>query len=168
MKIPDQINAAVTWFKKAALTRLNTGPFPGTAAVILYSLIVAVGTSCNPEEWGAIDCSECYSGRPAEAEIHVRLTIDDLNPSVEINVYSGRIEEEILILSGTSTATTWSAILPADEYYTVTATYRSRFEATGNVTAIDGSHLRTRHVRTSCDEPCWTVQGKNFNVRLRY
>ena len=145
---------------------------PGTfkhrwVLIYLLSLVLIAVISCNPEEWELVDCSECYTERPSEAEINVKLSIDRLNPSVIIDVYSGRLEEEILILSETVTTETWSTILPVDEYYSVTATYSAR---TGdfNVTAIDGNHVRTREVRAICDETCWVIRGNNFNVKLKY
>jgi hypothetical protein len=126
--------------------------------------------ACNPEEWEVVDCSECYVDKPSEAEINIELTLDQLNPFVEINIYSGRIEEEIVILTDTARSETWSALLPADEYYTVTATYRSGSQTQNyyNVTAIDGGFVRTKKILARCDKPCWVIRGNNFNVRLKY
>lgn len=136
-----------------------------SAILILISVI-----SCNPEEWEFVDCSECYTSKPDVAEINVKLTLNNTNPYVAINVYSGRIEEEILILSDTARTESWSTVLPVDEYYTVTATYWSGAADLNyyNVTAIDGSHVRTRKISDACDEPCWVVRGNNFNVKLKY
>ncbi len=136
--------------------------------IMVAGLVLLAGTSCNPEEWETVDCSECFPDKPGQAEINVRLTINATNPSVVIDVYSGRIEEGILILSDTSRNETWTTILPVDEYYTIAATYRAQTRNASNVTAIDGSHVRTKKVRAVCDEPCWVVRGNNFNVRLRY
>lgn len=138
------------------------------AAIVLTGLILIAGVSCNPEEWEAIDCSECYAERPSTAEINVRLTINNINPVVTINVYRGRIEEEIIEFSETARSETWNLVLPADQYYTVTATYRSHNQEISNVIAIDGNFVRTKRVRSVCDAPCWVVQGNNFNVRLKY
>ena len=135
--------------------------------IIFILLAPAYAVSCNPEEWEAVDCSDCFVDRPAEAEINVKVTISNLNPFVPVNVYQGRIDEEILILTDTVRSPTWTAVLPADQYYTVTATYRYRANWEW-ITAIDGSHVRTRRVSAACDFPCWTVRGNNFNVRLRY
>jgi hypothetical protein len=134
------------------------------AAGMLAFLLI---NSCNPEEWEVVDCSECYTDKPEMAEINVRVSISNLNPSVVVNVYSGRVEEEILVVSETVRTGTWRTILPVDEYYSVTATYRAQ---TGSymVTAIDGGMVRTRKVNAACNEPCWTVRGNNFNVTLGY
>jgi hypothetical protein len=138
------------------------------AAIMLTGLILTAGVSCNPEEWETIDCSECFVERPSTAEINVKLTINNINPTVTINVYRGRIEEEVIEFSETVRSETWSMFLPADHYYTVTATYSSHNQEISNVTAIDGNYVRTKRVRSVCDEPCWVVQGNNFNVRLKY
>ena len=137
------------------------------ALIMLVSFLLIYISACNPEEWEIVDCAECYTEQPEEAEINVKVSISNLNPEVKINIYSGKLEEEILILSDSSSNETWNTILPVNEYYTVTATYRAQ---TGNfmVTAIDGNLLRTRKVRIICDEPCWFVKGNNFNVRLKY
>ena len=139
-------------------------------AVSLLCISLFILPVCNPEEWEVVDCSECYLDEPSEAEINVKLTLDQLNPFVEINIYSGRIEEEILLLTDTARSETWSTVMPVNEYYTVTATYRSGSQAQNqyNVTAIDGGFVRTRKIVARCDEPCWVIRGNNFNVRLRY
>lgn len=133
----------------------------------LFTILITSITSCNPEEWDPVDCNECYTNKPSDAELNVKLTINNMNPSVIIDVYSGRLEEELLILTDTVRSETWSTILPVEEYYTITATYRA---ATGNfnVTAIDGNFIRLRRIRASCDDPCWVVRGNNFNVKLKY
>lgn len=134
----------------------------GTFAIILITAI-----SCNPEEWQTIDCSECYAEKPEFAEINVKLSISNLNPSVIIRVYSGRFEEEKLILTDTTNMETWTAILPVDEYYSLTATYKSQNNYF-NVTAIDGGMVRTQRIRATCDDPCWVTKGNNFNLKLKY
>ncbi|MFP4365890.1 MAG: hypothetical protein ACLFQA_02240 [Bacteroidales bacterium] len=138
--------------------------------IMLAFFSISLLMSCNPEEWEVVDCSECYTRKPEEAEINVKLTLNNTNPYVVVNVYSGRIEEEILILSDTARTETWNTVLPVDEYYTVTATYWSGAADLTyyNVTAIDGSHIRTRKISDTCDEPCWVVRGNDFNVRLKY
>jgi hypothetical protein len=130
-------------------------------------MVLITGLSCNPEEWQTIDCSECYAVKPEFAEVNVKLSISNLNPYVVINVYSGRFEEEILVLSDTTRNETWSAFLAVDEYYSITATYKSQNNYF-NVTAIDGGMVRSQRVRGTCDDPCWVVRGNNFNVRLKY
>jgi hypothetical protein len=130
-------------------------------------LLMVIILSCNPEEWEVVDCSECYTDKPEVAEVNVRVSISNLNPTVEVSIYRGRIEEEILVISQTVRTETWRTILPVDEYYSVTATYRAQ-TGSFNVTAVDGGMVRTRKVNAACDEPCWTVRGNNFNVRLRY
>ena len=142
----------------------------GTVAIIFLCISLFILPACNPEEWEVLDCSECYSDKPSEAEINVKLTLNQLNPFVVINVYSGRIEEEILIISDTARNETWSTVLPADEYYTVTATYSSGSQSRPNynVTAIDGGFVRTKKILARCDKPCWVIRGNNFNVRLKY
>ncbi len=136
------------------------------SAIILIIFAFLSAISCNPEEWEIIDCSECYTEKPEKAEINVKLTINELNPEVVINIFSGRLEEDILILSDTSQTETWSTILPADRYYSVTATYRSHYYE--NITAIDGNFVRTKKIRAICDMPCWVIRGNNFNVKLKY
>jgi hypothetical protein len=141
---------------------LNYFSVIGAVSIFLFTVI-----SCNPEEWQTVDCSECYTEKPEFAEINVKLSISNLNPSVVVRVYSGRFEEEKLILSDTTNNETWTAILPADEYYSITATYKSQNNYF-NVTAIDGGMVRTQRIRGTCDEPCWVTKGNNFNLKLKY
>ena len=164
---------SLTWSakKELFLPALQGGEYLSrTVAIIILCTFPFISQACNPEEWGVADCSECYVDKPSEAEINVKLTLNQLNPFVVINVYSGRIEEEILILSDTARIETWSALLTVDEYYTVTATYRSGSQTRDyyNVTAIDGGFVRTKKILARCDKPCWVIRGNNFNVRLKY
>lgn len=135
--------------------------------LIIILLVLFPGIACNPEEWEVIDCAGCLPERPEVAEINVKVSISNLNPRVVINVYRGRFEEEDLVLSDTTTTETWKALLPADEYYSVTATYKGQNNYYG-VTAIDGGLVSAREVRATCDEPCWIIRGNNFNVKLKY
>ncbi len=137
-----------------------------TWAAGLLAVVLAATVSCNPEEWFILDCSECYTEEPEVAEINVKLTINQTNRRVPVRVYEGRIEEEILILEDTVLTDTWSAILPVNRYYTVTADYRGH--SVYYITAIDGAFLRTEKIRTRCDRPCWVVRGNSFNVQLKY
>ncbi len=137
-----------------------------TWAAGLLAVVLAATVSCNPEEWFILDCSECYTEEPEVAEINVKLTINQTNRRVPVRVYEGRIEEEILILEDTVLTDTWSAILPVNRYYTVTADYRGH--SVYYITAIDGAFLRTEKIRTRCDRPCWVVRGNSFNVKLKY
>jgi hypothetical protein len=134
---------------------------------VTFAIIISTAISCNPEEWQTVDCSECYTAKPEFAEINVKLSISNLNPAVVIRVYSGRFEEEKLILSDTTSNETWTAVLPVDEYYSVTATYKSQNNYF-NVTAIDGGLVRTQRIRGTCDDPCWVTKGNHFNVKLKY
>lgn len=159
------------------------GLFPGTEQENIRTLLIKtvimclVGgvsltglTACNPEEWEVVDCNECYTVKPEEAVINVKLTLNNVNRYVVIDVYRGRIEEEILILSDTARAESWSTVLPVNEYYSVAATYYSGIADINyyNVTAIDGGVVRARKVSARCDVPCWIITGTNFNVKLKY
>jgi hypothetical protein len=139
---------------------------PGFIVTIMVVLIIAFH-SCNPEEWKTPDCSECFVDEPTEAEINIKVSISNANPFVPVNIYLGRIEEEILVRSDTIRTRNWTTVLPVGQYYTVTATYRYRANWEW-ITAIDGNHVRTSRERTACDRPCWFVRGNNFNVELRY
>ena len=92
---------------------------------IIAALSLFIFHGCNPEEWEVVDCSECYTVQPEEAVINVKLTMNNVNRSVVMNLYRGKIEEEILLLSDTARTESWSAVVPVNEYYTVTATYYS-------------------------------------------
>ena len=135
--------------------------------LVIIFLLIFPGISCNPEEWEIIDCADCLPERPVVAEITVKVSISNLNPRVRINVYRGRLEEEDLVLSDTTSAEIWKTLLPADEYYSITATYNGHNNYY-DVTAIDGGLVRAREVRATCDEPCWIIRGNNFNLKLKY
>lgn len=162
IRLAEYFHSYVTWVIIQLKSRIR---LISTAGFILF-----LSFSCNPEEWELFDCSECYTEEPAMAEINVKVTINNVNSYVVLDFYSGRIEEEILILTDTARTESFSTVLPVNEYYTVTATYYGGIPDLTyyNITAIDGNFVRTEMVRTRCDQPCWVVRGNNFNVKLKY
>ncbi len=140
------------------------------AVIVFLGMAFVILSACNPENWRTVDCSECYLDEPAEAEINVRLTLRGENNHIVINIYSGRIDEGILILSEKVRSETYKTTLPVNAYYTVAAEYPSDLmtRTYQNIYAIDGGFVRTKKIYTTCDVPCWVIRGNNFDVRLKY
>jgi hypothetical protein len=140
------------------------------AVIVFLGMAFVILSACNPEDWQTVDCSECYLDEPVEAEINVRLTLRDETSHIVVNIYSGRIDEGILILSENVKSETFKTTLPVNAYYSVSVEYPSDYTTRSyqNIYAVDGGYVRTKKIYTTCDVPCWVIRGNNFDVRLKY
>jgi len=133
---------------------------------VLIILIFFSGlNSCEEDYQGlVVDCSECYTTRPSEGELKIKLTINEKYPSVPIVIYRGDIEEKMIKMD---TATTENYYINGwiNKYYSVTAEYKS---ADKTIIAVDSDKLRRRKVTEVCDSTCWVIRGGIIDVRLKY
>ncbi len=133
--------------------------------VILASIICLA--SCekpNPTNCDDYDFSDCLLEEPDWEFIYIKVTINDLNPYVPIVIYRGNIESNDIEWVDTAWSSDYSIDVPLDKYYSVSAEYKL---STYKVLAIDGNEVKK--VKTNvCDEVCWYIRGKDFDVELKY
>jgi hypothetical protein len=125
-------------------------------------LLILISFSC--EKQGLIvNCSDCTSNAPTEANLIVRL---DTNPSsglVLISVYEGNIEDGVIFSSVNATTKEISIPVPVNKKYTVTALY---YIIDSKYIAVDSATPRVRYEKNQCNNPCYYIYDTDIDLRL--
>jgi len=132
---------------------------------LLYLLTILFFNSCIPNlTLDEVDCSECYSDRPIEAELIVKISPNNSN-GIAVVVFKGRLESRDTVLLDTLYNSTEYIMVPIDQYYTVQAKY---ITDSGVVYAIDGDELKSVKITGQCNGTCWIIKGGILNNTLKY
>ena len=137
--------------------------------LLTFISLLLIGSACSSEAAGPdVNCFECRNTLPDSGIVTIRLSINDQNKLVPIEVYNASYNENMsdkLVLKDTLSIEKMNYKLPVDQYYSVKATYRS-----GNKTinAIDGEALKTRNATSYCSQNCWIIYGGQIDVTLKY
>ncbi len=110
------------------------------------------------------DFSDCELEEPEWGLVYVDVTINDENPKVPLVFYIGNIEENVIEWIDTAYYESYEIEMPLNEYYSVTATYKSGSKA---ILALDGERFETKKYHI-CDENCWVIRGGEYDLRLKY
>lgn len=137
-----------------------------TTYIILLCVITFI-FSC--EKGGLLaPCKDCYLEEPDMATMLIKLNTYNGSTgyfTVLVNVYSGNLEDSILIASDITNNSEWEFEGYFDKKYAFTATYVS---SNNTYTAVGGAFPRVRFVKDHCEEPCYLVYGHKVNLRLKY
>ncbi len=139
------------------------------ASIIIFYII---SFSCQKGNFSFdVNCADCYSSKPDSADLIVKLTFNDLNDSIPLIFYKGKVEEGNVEWIDTASVQNYPdgkyyLYSPVNEYYSIKATYKTKNGKT--LIAVDGDNFVTRHVTDVCDTDCWIVKGGILDVRLKY
>lgn len=111
--------------------------------------------SCDPN-------LTCDTVQPSEASIYVKLTINDDNPFVPLQVFTGNASDSVLYLVDTAYSDNISWSLPVDQRYSVVAKYR---QGNRTILAVDGGKISSSSF-TNCGETCYTTENLDLNLKL--
>ncbi len=139
--------------------------YPPLALLLTVLLCLGLPSCEDSYYWGEVDCSECYTEKPEYGYLVIRLTISPEYPEVPVTVYRNEFEQDYIEYTDTLSTEEFTLEVPVNQYYSVTAAYRS---AERTVLAVDGDRVKTSKVVGSCDETCWVLVDGKINVRLRY
>jgi len=136
--------------------------------VLSVLFIVYICISCNKNSNSNVDCqtydySDCDTQEPTEGNLHIKLTINDENPSVPIVIFRGKFQENIIVAYDTLTKGTYDTLLPVNNFYTVSAKY---IKSGKKIIAVDGDDI-TKNKNKTCDSVCWSVTDGKTNVMLK-
>lgn len=140
--------------------------------ILVTVLFFVISFSCGKDSvFFDVDCDECESEKPDSAYLLVRLSFSDLNDSIPLVFYRGKIEDNVVEWVDTATYALYSdgdyeLFSPVNKYYSIKAEYKTSDGR--KITAVDGNKFATRHVTDVCDEDCWLMRGKVLDVRLKY
>ena len=132
-----------------------------TRALLLLIMIFLF--SC--EEKGLIaDCDNCTPDEPLTAILKVDIDADHIK-GVEIRVWEGRLEDNLLLDSLKVLTSAYQRKVNVNQTYTFTATYTVNNK---KYTAVDSATPRVRYTTDYCEEPCYYVYDLTLNLRLKY
>ena len=112
-----------------------------------------------------IDCEECYQEKPDSADLIIDLTINDTYDVIPLVVYKNEVEDNNIEYIDTAYGSPYYLYVPVNKKYSVAAEYNSGDK---KIVAIDGTHLKIKHVWNACDEDCWVIEGQDMNASLKY
>jgi hypothetical protein len=129
----------------------------------IFLLIMIILFSC--EEKGVIvDCNDCTPDEPYYAIVKVEIDVD-YTQGVEIKVWEGRLEDNILIDSVIIYSSSYEKKVTINKTYTITATYTINNRI---YTAVDSATPRVRYTADYCEEPCYYIYNLKYDLRLKY
>jgi hypothetical protein len=114
-----------------------------------------------------VNCPDCTKEDPITAVLEIKVDQSALRNylTVLIRVYSGYLEDDILIEAYPVTAMAMTYIATINKRYTITATY---FTSDATYTAVDSTIPRVRYEKDLCSEPCYYVYDNKINLKLKY
>jgi len=133
--------------------------------LIIQILIISIGCERDvPARLGTIDCYDCHQARPDSGKLIVTLTINNENPFVPLVIYIGNIEDNNIEWIDTSFSTDYWVRVPVNNYYSITAEYKSGDKT---IFAVDGDDFKLKYTENNCDYPCYYYYGGYFDVQLK-
>ena len=134
--------------------------------LVLWGLFTYSG--CNNDD----DCdpdtefyppSGCDTDYPLYGDLSVRLSINEENPEVVLEIYRDSYEQGEFVLRDTVNTESVSYSLELDEYYSVAAFYK---QGRNTIVALDGDRIK-RKENQECGWTCYSIRSKTVNVRLK-
>ncbi|MHC1704848.1 MAG: hypothetical protein AB9846_13145 [Tenuifilaceae bacterium] len=111
-----------------------------------------------------VDCDDCFTEKPTDAVLTIKVTINDENVFVPITIYFGNIEDGTIIKEDITYFDNYKLVVDVDEYYSVLVKYNSKART---IYAVDGKKLRVKKDNSSCDNICYLVLGNVLDARLK-
>ena len=131
---------------------------------IVFLLIMVISFSCE-KPLVIVNCDECTSTEPTDGDLKIKLSDNAGGGTTIVNIYSGTIEENILIRTLTTTSSETSVSVILKKKYTVTALYYIE----GNYyTAVDSATPVVGYTKSQCTDPCYYLYDNVVNLRLKY
>lgn len=116
---------------------------------------------------GTLDasCDSCFFDKPTEYQVVLRFSISDENPTVDYAIYQGETLEGTPVYQGVADSSEVEVWLPLGSHYTAVADYCGNVRT---ISVVAVGHLHAELTRTVCDEPCYMIYGRRFDLRLRF
>jgi hypothetical protein len=129
--------------------------------VFLFTIILLF--SCEDNKFYT-NCEECTSEEPVTAVL--RAVLDPYhNSGVLVMVWEGRIEDNILFDSIRVFKSSYERVVPLNRTYTITAKYQIEDK---EYTAVDSATPRVKYTEDLCEEPCYYIYDRWYDLELKY
>ena len=132
---------------------------------IISYLILTISFSCEDQTL-FVKCDDCTTDEPIATNLTIKLDNYGYSGGTIINVYSGNIEDSILLRTlETRNQTETSISVTLNKKYTVTALY---YIPGKYYTAVDSATPRVSYIKDQCTDPCYYVYDRVIDLRLKY
>lgn len=133
--------------------------------IILISLILIIFQSClDSYETEDCDYENCNTEYPDEGTMTVRVSLDNNNMEIPIEIYEGYYDNGILMKKDTIYSSSKNYFMDSEMYFTVKAEYNT---PSGKISVIDGGRIRVKS-RKECDSTCYSINNLDINVKRKY
>jgi hypothetical protein len=134
--------------------------------LILGILLLLVLPSCDEKIFTAdVDCNECYTDEPEEADLIIKLTLNNKYRSVPFTVYDGDIEDNEIVLRDTVDYSPVYVWVRVRRNYSVKAEYKDGDHV---LYVVDGTHLTVKSVADACEDGrCYIIEKEHMDASIR-
>ena len=130
---------------------------------ILVFIVLVISFSCEDAERYLVNCSECFTSKPANAVLEIKCTDTDFGTTIRI--YEGTLEDNLLYSSFMTYSSKVTHTVPLNKKFTLTATYSQQDKEYITVNTV---MPRFTLVKDQCEEQCYYVYDKVVDLKLKY
>jgi hypothetical protein len=114
-----------------------------------------------------INCSDCIKDEPTTTALTIKIGGPQVynQGGVEIKVYSGNLEDDILIATFTGWSIEETYTVTINKKYTLTATYHLNSKT---YITVDSVIPGVKYDTSKCSDPCYFVYNNKVNLKLKY
>lgn len=136
-----------------------------------FIFFIFLAASCS---WGDVedqyndecddpDYSDCQTLEPREGALIIKVTINNENRYVPLEIYRDNIDDGMLIANDTATTNEHEFFVTLDRYYSVVAKYKVGEKT---ILAVNGDRIN-KSSSNYCDSTCWNISGGKINVTIK-
>lgn len=131
---------------------------------IVLLLVLSFGLSCEKNGF-LINCDDCTQKEPLDTDLIVKLDIAYFGAFVQIDVYEGNLEDNVLYKTVNGSGTEFYIPVTINKKYTLSATY---FRDGNYYKVIDSTTPKVRYTSSRCSERCYFVYDKTVDLTMKY
>ena len=130
----------------------------------LLLIVLIFSFSCE-KQMLFVNCSDCTSGEPLNANLKIKIDIYKGVSAPLINIYEGNLEDSVLYKTYKPIDAETSVTVTLNKKYTATVSY---FISNKQYIAIDSATPGVVYNKDQCDNPCYYIYNNVLDLRLKY
>lgn len=123
-------------------------------------LLACKGKTDNCTQW---DYNRCKTEKPSDGTILIKLTVNSQYPNVEVKLFDGDFEKNILLLTSNATHKQQLYTMPHSQNYSATATY---IKGQDTLVVVNGGRLKVESYQM-CELTCYEAGELILDLRLK-
>ena len=134
--------------------------------IYLLTAILLLLLSCDGK-FVIVNCDDCTTDEPKTINLALSFEPETGN-AVQVDVYKGVIEDNILLDSFTTTSISYTYNVDINVRYTFTAKYENISFSGKTIVVVATVYPRVRYEKSQCENNCYYVYDKKVNLRVKY